>query len=108
MKLLWPRLTLMYFLFAAAGVLLTACQGEAEPGCPPDSDCSASVPLPDVRDLRVGAATRKLERAGFNVSVSRAISESPRGLVIEQDPLGGNDRVYPAGAEVDITVSDGP
>ena len=104
------RWTFRCFLIlgAAISLLLPACVGQAEPGCPPDSDCSASIPLPDVRDLRVGEATLKLERAGFNVSVSREISERPRGRVIEQDPVGGADRVYPAGAEVDIVVSDGP
>jgi eukaryotic-like serine/threonine-protein kinase len=64
------------------------------------------VRVPRVTGLTEAAATARLDRLGFKVSVSRIQSSRSRGLVISQEPSPGT-RV-PRGSVVGINVSRGP
>ena len=62
--------------------------------------------VPVVVNLTQGAATSKLEAAGFNPQVIPQASTAPSGTVIYQSPLGGTRAN--SGSSVDLTVSSGP
>jgi beta-lactam-binding protein with PASTA domain len=64
------------------------------------------VRVPRVTGLTEAAATARLDRLGFEVSVSRIQSSRSRGLVISQEPSPGT-RVR-RGSVVGINVSRGP
>jgi beta-lactam-binding protein with PASTA domain len=64
------------------------------------------VPVPRVTGLTEAAATARLDRLGFKVSVSRIQSNRPKGIVISQEPRPAT-RV-PRGSVVGINVSKGP
>jgi beta-lactam-binding protein with PASTA domain len=64
------------------------------------------VRVPRVTGLTEAAATARLDRLGFKVSVSRIQSSRTRGIVISQDPPP-RTRV-PRGSVVGINVSRGP
>jgi serine/threonine-protein kinase len=63
-------------------------------------------PVPDVVGADVAAAARRLRNDGFKPVVERVRNEERRDRVIAQDP--GPDRRLDVGAEVTLTVSDGP
>jgi beta-lactam-binding protein with PASTA domain len=63
------------------------------------------VPVPSVIDLREQEAVQKLEDAGFEVRVQRVFAGAPEGVVVEQDPRGGERA--PTGSTVGLTVSKG-
>jgi serine/threonine-protein kinase len=63
--------------------------------------------VPDVRGKNQSEATRALQDAGFEVRVTRKDSAFvDKGLVIEQDPAGGDGA--PQGSTVSIVISSGP
>lgn len=65
------------------------------------------VEVPDVRKQNQADATRALQGAKLQVSVTRAPSSSvAKGLVIEQNPAAGQQ--VPEGTSVGIVISDGP
>lgn len=64
------------------------------------------VRVPRVTGLTEAAATARLDRLGFKVSVSRIQSSRPRGIVISQEPPP-RTRV-PRGSVVGLDVSRGP
>jgi beta-lactam-binding protein with PASTA domain len=63
------------------------------------------VVVPSVRDLPVGDARERLERAGFEARVRRVFAGAPRERVVEQDPRGG-ERAR-RGSTVELLVSKG-
>jgi beta-lactam-binding protein with PASTA domain len=77
-----------------ASVVLTASRG------------LGGVRVPRVTGLTEAAATARLDRLGFKVSVSRIQSSRSRGIVISQEPPP-RTRV-PRGSVVGINVSRGP
>ncbi len=63
------------------------------------------VRVPDVTGSTVTIATERLERAGFEVTVVERQSRRPAGIVISQQPGGGEQA--PEGATVRLVVSQG-
>jgi beta-lactam-binding protein with PASTA domain len=59
----------------------------------------------DVTGLPLQQARRQLEDAGFNVEVKRRASSRPKGIVLEQAPVGGV--TAERGTTVTLTVSSG-
>ncbi len=63
------------------------------------------VPVPSVRDLREQEAVAKLKAAEFKTEVRRVFAGAPKGVVVEQEPRGGERA--PKGSTVVLTVSKG-
>lgn len=67
-----------------------------------------SVRVPDLRSAPAAQAERRLERAGFAVSVVDRYSPSlPPGIVLEQQPPPGDDVALPVGYRAELVVSTG-
>jgi beta-lactam-binding protein with PASTA domain/tRNA A-37 threonylcarbamoyl transferase component Bud32 len=64
------------------------------------------VNVPTVLDQPRAKAEATLEAAGFEVDVTSVPSDTPRGIVLEQDPLAGTE--VDEGSTVTLTVSLGP
>jgi beta-lactam-binding protein with PASTA domain/predicted Ser/Thr protein kinase len=62
--------------------------------------------VPNVTGKPLQAALAVLSNAGFDPSVERTTSDAPEGRVLRQDPQPGVEAEE--GAEVTLTVSDGP
>jgi serine/threonine-protein kinase len=66
-----------------------------------------TAPVPDVKGLNQARAVALIEEAGFEAKVTRRADVFvDKGLVIEQDPVGGA-QVLP-GSVVTIAISEGP
>ncbi len=76
-------------------VTLTVATGGGAPGT-----------VPDVIDLDVREAERRLAAAGYSSAQTQATSEAPDGTVLDQDPDPG--AAAPAGTTVSLVVSAGP
>ena len=63
------------------------------------------VPVPSVRDLKEEEAVAKLKAAGFKTQVSRVFAGAPKGVVVEQEPRGGERAAKES--TVVLTVSKG-
>ena len=63
------------------------------------------VPVPSVRDLKEEEAVAKLKEADFKTEVRRVFAGAPKGVVVEQEPRGGERA--PKGSTVVLTVSKG-
>jgi beta-lactam-binding protein with PASTA domain len=63
------------------------------------------VPVPSVRDLREQEAVAKLKAAGFQTELRRVFAGAPKGVVVEQEPRGGERA--PKSSTVVLTVSKG-
>jgi eukaryotic-like serine/threonine-protein kinase len=64
-----------------------------------------AVPVPSVRDLKEEEALQKLKAAGFETRIRRVFAGAPKGVVVEQEPRGGERA--PKGSTVALTVSKG-
>jgi serine/threonine-protein kinase len=62
--------------------------------------------VPSVVGLDSASAKAAIKDAGFKFDVVKAPSDSDKGAVIEQNPVGGTEAVK--GSTVEITVSSGP
>jgi eukaryotic-like serine/threonine-protein kinase len=69
------------------------------------SNGRALVTVPSVRDLREQEAVSKLEAAGFKTRTERVFAGAPKGVVVEQEPRGGERA--PRQSTVVLTVSKG-
>jgi serine/threonine-protein kinase len=66
-----------------------------------------AAPVPEVAGMNRRDAERALEEAGFGVgTVTQRSSETPRGTVIQTDPVGGASAVVPG--PVGLVLSSGP
>jgi beta-lactam-binding protein with PASTA domain len=63
------------------------------------------VPVPSVRDLKEEEAVAKLKAAGFKTQVRRVFAGAPKGVVVEQEPRGGERAAKES--TVVLTVSKG-
>jgi eukaryotic-like serine/threonine-protein kinase len=63
------------------------------------------VPVPSVRDLKEEEAVAKLKAAGFKTDVRRVFAGAPKGVVVEQEPRGGERAAKES--TVVLTVSKG-
>jgi beta-lactam-binding protein with PASTA domain len=63
------------------------------------------VAVPSVRDLKEEEAVAKLKDAGFKTQVRRVFAGAPKGVVVEQEPRGGERAAK--GSTVVLTVSKG-
>jgi beta-lactam-binding protein with PASTA domain len=63
------------------------------------------VPVPSVRDLKEAEAVAKLKDAGFKTRVRRVFAGAPKGVVVEQEPRGGERAAKDS--TVVLTVSKG-
>jgi beta-lactam-binding protein with PASTA domain len=66
---------------------------------------SGRLAVPDVTSLPVKQAQQRLVDAGFQSEVKRVASSRPKGVVIEQSPVGGVTAVR--GTTVTLSVSSG-
>jgi beta-lactam-binding protein with PASTA domain len=66
---------------------------------------SGRLAVPDVTSLPVKQAQQRLVDAGFKSEVQRVASSRPKGIVIEQSPVGGVTAVR--GTTVTLSVSSG-
>src|SRR6266545_7109490 len=66
---------------------------------------SGRLAIPDVTSLPVKQAQQRLVDAGFKSEVKRVASSRPKGIVIEQSPVGGVTAVR--GTTVTLSVSSG-
>lgn len=80
-----------------SGVTLDVSLGEREP--------EDGRRVPDVIGMRDHEASAALQAEGFEVSLSRADDDRPRGRVISQRPAGGDPA--PPGSEVLVVASRG-
>ena len=63
------------------------------------------VPVPSVRDLKEEEAVAKLKDASFKTQVRRVFAGAPKGIVVEQEPRGGERAAKES--TVVLTVSKG-
>jgi eukaryotic-like serine/threonine-protein kinase len=91
----WPWALLVTLLAAAAivGLVLLLAGGK-------------KVRVPSVVKTKSSAAAAVLHRAGLEVEIDNVVSDAPRGIVINQDPVAGT-RVK-KGSSVALSVSEGP
>jgi beta-lactam-binding protein with PASTA domain len=66
---------------------------------------SGRLAVPDVTSLLVKQAQQRLVDAGFQSEVKRVASSRPKGVVIEQSPVGGVTALR--GTTVTLTISSG-
>jgi beta-lactam-binding protein with PASTA domain/predicted Ser/Thr protein kinase len=66
----------------------------------------AKVLVPSVANEQINTARTQLQNQGFTVTVIDVISSTPAGIVIGQDPPGGQS--VAAGSTIALTVSSGP
>jgi serine/threonine-protein kinase len=64
-----------------------------------------AVPVPNVKGLKESEAQAKLTAAGFKTKVQRVFAGAPKGVVVEQDPVGGAKAAK--GSSVALKVSKG-
>ena len=71
--------------------------------------------VPNVTGRQLGEAEQKLERQGFKVTYTTVERQSPKGTVLEQDPLAGEAdedcsflTLFCSKPTVELTVSAGP
>jgi eukaryotic-like serine/threonine-protein kinase len=77
---------------------------------------SSKTEVPDVTGKQIEFAIAQLERKGFEVGEEKAVErQSPKGTVLEQDPLPGSAEedcafltLFCSKPKVDLTISAGP
>jgi serine/threonine-protein kinase len=104
----WPwyvALALVLIALAALAAVLLTGGDDAGEGTTTTAPDVVLVALPDVVDLKVEDAVRRLTAAGFRPQQQRVTSDEDAGTVLDQDPDPGD---VPRGSVVKLTVSAGP
>jgi serine/threonine-protein kinase len=89
----WALLAALVLAAAAVGTVLALGAGDTKA-------------VPDVVGSSISVAQQRLENEGFRPTIVRDTSDKPRNTVIGQNPGGGE--TVDEGAQVTLTVSDGP